>query len=283
MILVTGAAGKTGQAVIRALVARKTAVRALVHKQSHIQAIQELGTAEIVVGDMASPDTVTQAAQGVNAIYHICPNVHPLELEIGKNVIQAAQSTSVERLVYHSVFHPQIEAMPHHWQKMRVEEQVYASGLAYTILQPAPYMQNILAYIPSMKTQGYYSLPYSPEVGIGCVDLIDVAEVVAISLCESKHAGATYELCGVSNMSALESARILSQQLRQEIQVKVISIETWSETARKNGLAAYQVQTLSKMFRYYDKHGYMGNTQILSALLKRQPTDFPTFVQREIK
>ena len=59
--------------------------------------------------------------------------------------IRAAQSAGVERFVYHSVLHPQVEIMAHHWQKMRVEEQLFESGLSFTILQPAAYMQNVLA------------------------------------------------------------------------------------------------------------------------------------------
>ena len=150
MILITGAAGKTGQAVIRALIMRGTAVRALVHKETQIQIVQDLGVQEIVVGDMGSQNAMIQAFQDVDAVYHICPNVNPRELDIGKVMIKAAQSAGVKRFVYHSVFHPHIEAMPHHWQKMRVEGQLFESGLAYTILQPAPYMQNSLAYWPDM-------------------------------------------------------------------------------------------------------------------------------------
>ena len=59
---------------------------------------------------------------------------------------EAARRAGIRHLVYHSVLHPQVEAMPHHWQKMRVEEQLFAAGLPYTILQPAAYMQNVLAH-----------------------------------------------------------------------------------------------------------------------------------------
>ena len=117
MILVTGAAGKTGQAVIKALRERKTAVSALVHKESHIQTVQALGVEAVVVGDMASQATMIQALQGVNAVYHICPNVNPHERDIGRTLIKAAQTVGVKHIVYHPVFHPHIEAMPHHWQK----------------------------------------------------------------------------------------------------------------------------------------------------------------------
>lgn len=76
-----------------------------------------------------------RSAQGV---YHICPNVHPQEVEIGRIAIDAARAAHVERFVFHSVLRPQIEAMPHHWRKLRVEEMLLASGLNFTILRSRP-------------------------------------------------------------------------------------------------------------------------------------------------
>ena len=84
------------------------------------------------------------AAAGAQAIYHICPNVSRDEVAYARAVAAAARAHGVRRFVYHSVLHPQIEAMPHHWQKMRVEEMLFAAGFDLTVLQPAAYMQNIL-------------------------------------------------------------------------------------------------------------------------------------------
>ena len=144
-ILVTGAAGKTGRAVIRELAARGAPVRAFLRRAEQRSAAEALGAGEVVVGDLRSRETVAAAVAGVASIYHICPNVHPDEIGIGRRVVSAALAAGVERFVYHSVLHPQIEAMPHHWAKMRVEELLFQSGLDATILQPAPYMQNVLA------------------------------------------------------------------------------------------------------------------------------------------
>jgi NAD(P)H dehydrogenase (quinone) len=64
----------------------------------------------------------------VRAIYHICPNVSRDEVAYARAVATAARTHGVTRFVYHSVLHPQIEAMPHHWQKVRVEEMLLAAG-----------------------------------------------------------------------------------------------------------------------------------------------------------
>jgi len=283
MILVTGTAGKTGQAIIRALLKRKKPIRALVHKDDQIQLVQGLGAQDVIAGDMCSQKTMNHALQGVRAVYHICPNVNPEEINIGQIVIKAAQSAEVEHFVYHSVLHPQIESMPHHWQKMRVEEQLFESGLSYTILQPAPYMQNILAFWSDIIKKIEYPVPYSVNTRLSSVDLEDVAEVAAIVLSESRHKGAIYELCGTQILSQIEITQILSQYLGHRVDVKVMPIEEWEVNARNMGMGDYQVKTLIKMFRYYDRFGFFGNSRILECLLNRAPTSYATFFERTIR
>ena len=143
MILVTGAAGKTGLAVIRALAARDVPVRGLVHQEEYRVSVLEAGAQQALLGDLLNEKDLRVALAGVRVIYHIPPNVHPREVDIGDIAIQEASRAGVEHFVYHSVLHPQLEEMPHHWLKLRVEERLIASGLPFTILQPTAYMQNI--------------------------------------------------------------------------------------------------------------------------------------------
>ena len=282
MILITGAAGKTGQAVIRALQKRGMRIRALVHKDAQIQLLQDLGAQEVIVGDMSSRKTMNQASRGVKSVYHICPNVSPDEIKIGEIVIRAAQSTGVEHIVYHSVLHPQIESMPHHWKKMRVEELIFESGLAYTILQPAPYMQNILAYWDDIVNKSKYTVPYAGNTRLNSVDLEDVAEIAAMVLSEPGYEGAIYELCGAENLSQIELTLIISQYLGHRVDVEVIPIEEWEANSRNKGMGDYQVKTLIKMFKYYEQFGLIGNSHILECLLHRSPTSYVSFIEQTI-
>jgi NAD(P)H dehydrogenase (quinone) len=128
MILLTGAAGKTGQAVLKALTETGEPVRAFVRDQSQGERVQLAGAAEIVIGDFEAQSDLVVAVKGVRAVYHICPNMHPAEIEIGRALIDLCVDQGTERFVFHSVFHPQIEAMPHHWHKMRVEELLIGSS-----------------------------------------------------------------------------------------------------------------------------------------------------------
>lgn len=280
MILVTGAAGKTGQAIIRALVKRDVAVRAFVYRSEKSQTVEEIGAQEVMVGDMANKAAYQRAAEGVGALYHICSNMNPDEVSIGRTAIEAAREVGVRHFVYHSVLHPQTEAMPHHWNKLRVEEMLFESGLNYTILQPAAYMQNILAGWQSIIEEGVYQVPYPVGTRLGMVDLVDVADVAATVLTEPGHSGAIYELAGSDNRTQSEVASILGEGLGRQVKAKQIPLEAWADGTRAAGLGEYQVETLLKMFRYYAQYHFWGNPNVLAWLLKRPPTDFRAFVER---
>lgn len=282
MILITGAAGKTGHAIMRVLMRRGAIVRALVHNDDHIREVKALGVKEVLTGDMRSPDRMNQVFEGVRSVYHIPPNVSPEEFNIGQIVIRAAQSAGVEHFVYHSVLHPQIESMPHHWEKMRVEGKLFESGLPFTILQPAAYMQNILAYWDEIVELNTYTVPYSGNTRLSCVDLADVAEAAAIVLCKPVHQDAIYELCGPEIQTTDETVNKLSRYLDRKIDLNVMPIFEWEAEARASGLGDYQVETLSKMFRYYERFGFTGNSKVLEYLLNRPATSFSAFIQRTV-
>jgi uncharacterized protein YbjT (DUF2867 family) len=280
MILITGAAGKTGQAVIRALAEQGAVVRVFVYRQAHIDRVKQLGVREVVVGELRDEAVLGQAMNGVRAVYHICPNMNPDEVAIGQGAIAAARAAGVQHFVYHSVLHPQSEAMPHHWHKLRVEEMLFESGLAYTILQPAAYMQNILAGWQGIVEQGVYRVPYAVTTRLGMVDLEDVAAAVAIVLTEPGHMGATYELAGPDALTQEEVAAELSRVLQRPVRAEQISPVDWAAQVRASGMGSYQVETLVKMFRYYEQYGFWGNPQVLGWLLKRLPARFSMFLER---
>ena len=278
MILVTGAGGKTGKAIIKALVARGEVVGAFIHREEHISAVRALGAQEAIVGDLRDEAALCAAMMEVRAVYHICPNVNPDEVTIGKAAISAARSARVERFVYHSVLHPQAEGMPHHWNKLKVEEALLESGLSSTILQPTAYMQNILAYWAEIIEQGVLRIPYPVETRISLIDLDDVAEAAATVLTEPGHVGATYELVGTPALSQAEVAEVVSQKLGRSVRVEAQSIEEWEARARASDIGEYQRETLIKMFRYYARCGLAGNPNVLGWLLGRPPTTLDEFV-----
>jgi uncharacterized protein YbjT (DUF2867 family) len=280
MILVTGAGGKTGKAVIKALVARGAPVRAFVRSSAHEGPLRTIGVREIVAGAMDDADTLSRAVRGADAIYHICPNVSPHEIAFARALISAARNSDVSRLVYHSVLHPQIEAMPHHWSKLRVEEMLLGSGLDITILQPTAYMQNSLAEWDRMLSDGIYRVPYPIGTRLSLVDLEDVAEAAARVLTDVGHSGASYELAGTLPLSQIEIAEAFGRALNKTIRAEAEAIESWNQRVRDAGMNDYSRETLVKMFRAYARDGLKGNPNVLGWLLARPPTSLAAFASR---
>jgi NAD(P)H dehydrogenase (quinone) len=282
MILVTGAGGKTGKAVIAALIARGAKVRGFVRSSAHEAALKEIGS-EVAIGEMNDDAALMRAMNGVEAIYHICPNMSPHEVTFAEDVIAAAEAAEVPRFVYHSVLHPQIEAMPHHFAKMRVEEMLFSSELDFTILQPTAYMQNILGEWDRIKSDGVFRVPYPVETPLSLVDLDDVAAAAALVLTDDGHSNATYELVGTAPLTQAEVAEAFSAVLGKSVCAEAETIKAWQQRAREAGIDDEQRAALTKMFLSYANDGLKGNPNVLRWLLGRAPVTLAEFAAKVTK
>jgi uncharacterized protein YbjT (DUF2867 family) len=219
-VAVLGGRGKTGRAVCAALAARGVGTRPL---------------------GRADWPALTEAVRGCAAAYVIAPNLHPDEPAYVAEALAALVDAGVSRVVYHSVASPYVPAMPHHLGKAVSEDLVRRSGLAWTIVQPGAYLQNL-------DLGGPIEVPYDVDAVFGFADLADVAEVAALVLTEDGHVGATYELAS--------------------------RVATVAELAAEAGVTARRTDErpggwLGAMFAYYDLHGLPAGTRTMAALLDR--------------
>lgn len=280
MFLVTGAAGVTGRAVIHALAARGARVRGLVSRESSREAVVAAGAAEAAFGDLRDPASVRAALRGAAAVYHICPNMSEAEIAIGANLIAAARAEGVSRVVYHSVIAPQIKALPHHWDKLRVEAMLIESGLAYTILQPAVYMQNLAFQWREIVERGEYAQPFSADARLTLVDVDDVAEAAARVLAEPGWENGSFELASADSLTRREMCAVLAEALGRPVRPVTLALADWRK-ATEPRLGKPATDRLEAMFAYYDRHGLAaGNPRALTALLGRAPARFRDFVRR---
>jgi uncharacterized protein YbjT (DUF2867 family) len=289
MILITGAGGKTGKAIIKAL-SKIENVCAFVHREEHVPVLKALGAEKAIVGDMRDGSSIRSAIDGVRAVYHICPNMNPDEVEIGRLMLDEAKRAGVGHVLHHSVLHPQTEKMKHHWGKLRVEEMIFESGIPFTILQPAPYMQNLLANWKSILEDGILRLPYSVHAKFSFLDLEDLAEAAKTVLTKPDHRNAVYELAGTPPTSHLDVAEILSGVLNREVRAEKEDVGEWqlrtssalAKDARSSQFDEYVIENLVRMFEYYDQWGLAGNPNVLTWILKREPTSLETFIKRTV-
>lgn len=279
MIAVTAAAGKTGQAIIRAAIAAGLPVRAVIHSDASRAAVTQAGAAEAVVADVLVPSEARHALEGVSAVVHIGPAMHPREIAIGETVVDAASAIGVGHFVLMSVTHPQLEPLLNHQSKLAVERRLLLSRLRYTILQPMHYMQDV--DVPTVVSSGVYRQPYSLDRPLSFVDLQDVGDASAGVLADpARHADATYELCGADTLTGHQVAETIATVAGSKIRAEEVAPE--EIISRLTEAPDYTIDGRLRLFRHYDRYGITGNPNVLTWLRDQDPTSFADYVRREI-
>lgn len=272
-VLVLGAGGYAGRAVTRALSARGIAVRAFVRRPAYAEPVREDGADEVVVGDLLDLATVGEAARGADGIFFLGPRFLPEEAELGEAVIDIAERVGVRRFVLSGVYHPTIRALRNHQTKRRIEDRLYRSDLAFTVLQPARYLHGlILSAAPRMLDDGVLADPFGPDVPMAYVDYRDVAEVAAIAFAEERLVRGTFELATPGEYSLRDLAAIFGRELGRELRVEQVALDDYGQAA---GVLAnpYKADGFRRLHAYYRDYGFRGgNGLVLESILGRAST-----------
>ncbi|WP_141777623.1 NmrA family NAD(P)-binding protein [Phycicoccus sp. SLBN-51] len=254
-VLVMGASGKTGRALTGALAARGFRVRAAVRSPASTETVYAAGASEVAVLDLATGAGLDEALAGAWAVYHLAPNVHPDEVGMARRVVAAAARQGGQRLVYHSVLHPDDASMPHHLRKAQAEEVVRAGGVPWTVLRPAAYHQNLLP----AALAGELAVPYSLDAPFSNVDLDDVAQVAVTVLTEPGHEGEAYDLAGPEVLSVRQMASQASEVLGRRVTAVKTDRRAWEEGPGA-ALPEGARRDLLAMFESYDRGGLVGGS-----------------------
>jgi uncharacterized protein YbjT (DUF2867 family) len=219
MILVTGATGNAGGAVVAALVAAGVPVRALVRNAARAPA-----GAEPVVGDLNDPSSVP--FDGAGAAFFM--SGYAAEL------FTAAREQGVERAVLLSGSSAEngdrANAVSRYM--MDSEDALKASGLEYTILRPHAFFSNALRWLPQLREgdvirESFAGTPSS------AVDPADIAAVAATALTDPRHAGQTYRLTGPELLYIADRVRILGDALNRPLTLDPFSDDEAREDMAK--------------------------------------------------
>lgn len=283
MLLVTAAYGNQGKLLIPRLVEAGLPIRACVRTEDSARALRSAGVSDVVVGDITNAEVLARAMHGVEKVYYVGPTLHPQERDMGMAAIDAARAAGVQHFVFSSVLHSIITDLLQHEIKRDLEEHLLASGMEFTILQPANYMLRH-RLIPAFEA-GVFRLSWALERYQSMVHLGDVAEVAATVLVDSdSHAGATYELVAPGRYTAYDIAKVISGVVGRDIGVERIDSDTFTRAMLGTDDLTqfpYRTRAARAISKRYSSHDFVGNSNVLTWLLRRQPTTFEQFVQRE--
>ena len=277
MILMIGASGAIGKPTLRSLAAQSAQVRVLSSNDDSATALKEIGASEAVIGDLRSESDLARAMTGADAVFFVMPRFQEDEAEAGKRVVDAALAAGVSHFVYCSVFNPQVRGLDHHARKLDVEEYLIESGLPFTILRPAMFMQNLNMEWRQVSEDGIYPRPYSPDQMMAAIDTDDLGEAAARVLQDPTLQGGCYDLCG-DRLSHRQMAEVLSGVMGREVRAEKTALADWQAAARARGASDYFVSAYSNMCAHYDSHGLAGgNPLVLATILGRPPNDYRAF------
>src|SRR5438270_2708527 len=228
-VLVTGATGRVGRAVVDVLIDAGVPVRALTRSSEAAATLP--ANVEVVTGDLTVPESLDAGLRGVGAVFLVWtapPTTAP--------AVVGRLATSTSRVVFlsspHQTPHPFFQ-QPNPMAVLHadIERLIAAAGLESTIIRPGMFASNALFWwAPAIRADGVVRWPYG-AAETAPVDDRDVAAVAARTLYQDGHAGGDYVLTGPESLSQAEQMSIIGDVLGRPIKLVELSPDEFrSET-----------------------------------------------------
>src|SRR5215469_792968 len=254
MILVTGASGNVGGAVLASVL--KSGLPAAAMYLSESDARTAPVNARVVIADFKDKQSLRRAFENVDALFLVCSPIPEL-VELEGNAIEVAKELGIKHVVKNS------STGAGRWDKSfpkwhtEVERLLQTSGVGHSIVRPNSFMQNITAFFAgTIQTQdAFYNSMGTSRVSL--VDVRDIADVVSSLLASGKPENRIYELHGPDALTYDEVAERVSKICGRTIRYIDMPMSDQKKALVGSGMPDWQAQALIDLQDYY-RHGYGG-------------------------
>lgn len=276
-ILLVGGNGTVGRHVVAELVARGAPARALVRSRARATAVEGTGL-PMAVGDLADAASLDAALDGVDRVF-LSSSPSRRVAELHGNLVDAARRAGVRHVVRVSA----LGASPRSPNELlrghaEAEAHLEASGVVFTHLRPAWFMQNLLGYAPWIAAHGELPVPIGRGT-LAMIDTRDVARVAAAALTASGHEGRTYRLTGPEALSFDRVAAVLSEVLGRPIRHRDLPPEEARRGMVAGGMPEWLADGVLGLFRHAPVDPPAEVTRDVEAATGAPPTPLAAFVR----
>jgi len=222
-VLVTGATGRIGRAVVDLLIEAGVPVRALIHRPEAAATLP--GDVDAVTGDLTAPESLDAALRGVGTVFL----VWTAPATTAPAVVERLAS-QVRRVVFlsapHRTPHPFFQQPnPMAVLYAGIERLIAAAGLESTIIRPGMLASNAFFWwAPAIRAGSPVRWPYG-AAETAPIDDRDVAAVAARTLYQDGHAGGDYVLTGPESLSQATQVSIIGDVLGRRIDFEELSAD----------------------------------------------------------
>ncbi|GAA2461675.1 NAD(P)H-binding protein [Streptomyces pulveraceus] len=215
MILVTGATGNIGGALLEELRARGVGPLRGLTRDAARAAFPD--GVEAVEGDFAEPASLRPAMAGVRSLFLVS------RLGPDTDILDVARQAGVEHVVLVSSItaqtHPRLGPAG---ENLAVEQSLKECGMAWTILRPTQFASNALMWAASIRDHETVRAPYA-DTALPTIHPADIAAVARVALTEPGHRGHTYALTGPEPVTARQQVEAIAAALGREVPFAEIS------------------------------------------------------------
>jgi uncharacterized protein YbjT (DUF2867 family) len=253
VVLVTGATGRQGSAVVRHMLLKGWNLRALTRNtESHAaQSLARQGV-ELVHGDLEDAASVARAATGSYGVYSVqdfWAVGAKREVLQGKNVADAAKKVGVKHFVYSSVGGAERNTGIPHWEsKWEVEKHIRSLGLPATVIRPVTFMEGY--YIDQVEIgllKGKLVDAVRGDKPYQTIATDDIGAFVALAFDRpSEFIGKELEIAG-SELTNSEAAKVFSRVLGKSVKFQKLPLPLVRLVLGKE---------FYSMFRWFNEAGY---------------------------
>ena len=275
-VLVTGATGSTGSAVLEQLLRRDVAVRVMVRRESDVARFRALG-AEVAVADFDDASASAAALAGARRVYLVTPSSEHAEAQ-QRRFAELAVEAGVEHIVKLSQLGAN-ESSPVRFLRWHaaVERHIRQLGAGYTFLRPNLFFQGLFAFAPTIARDGRFFAPIG-DARVSAVDVRDIAAVAAAALTEPGHEGKTHTITGPAAITHGEIAIALSEATGRDIAFVDVPPDAF-RASLEGVLPAWQLDGLVEDYAHYARGEAADVLPTVAEITERQPRDIAHFAR----